>query len=294
VTPVSSDGSSGANVMEMLQAKLEDLPPSHKGLARFLLTHVDDAVFLTAAQLARHSRTSESSVIRFVKRLGYRGFPEFQADLQVLLRRNLPPKERMQTAGGVPSSSKAIVDRIAETALINIRETHTLLDHRVLRRAAKRIAGAQTKCIVGLRASAGSAQLLAFYLGLILPNVRVHTEGGPTLFEALLSVSRGDVVVAISFPRYAKWTVEGLRYARKQGAATIAVTDSHLSPIAHVAHMALVARVSSITFANSYVGAMLVIDSLVGMIISLLPRASLARLDSLEHVLKGHDFFYGA
>jgi DNA-binding MurR/RpiR family transcriptional regulator len=280
--------------MEMLQAKLADLPPSHKGLARFLLAHFDEAVFLTAAELARHAETSESSVIRFVQRLGYRGFPEFQGDLQALLRRNLPPKERMQTAGGVPAISEAMVDRITETAFSNIRETHKLLDHQVLRQAAKRIAAAQAKCIVGLRASAGSAQLLGFYLGLILPNVRVHTEGGPTLFEALLSASRRDVVVAISFPRYAKSTVEGLRYARKQGAATIAITDSHLSPIAHVAEIALVARVSSITFANSYVGVMLLVDSLVGMIVSLFPDESLARLDSLEHVLKGHDFFYGA
>jgi len=294
MTPVSRERPPDRNVMEMLHATLEDLPPSHKGLARFLLTHFDEAVFLTAAQLARHSQTSESSVIRFVKRLGYRGFPDFQGDLQALLRRNLPPKERMQTAGGVPGSSKAIVDRITETASVNIRETNKLLDHQVLRRAAKRIANAQTKFIVGLRASAGTAQLLGFYLSLVLPNVRVQTDGGPTLFEALLSVSRRDVVVAISFPRYAKSTVEGLRYARKQGAATIAISDSHLSPIAHAAETTLVARVSSITFANSYVGVMLLVDSLVGMIVSLFPDESLARLDSLEHVLQGHDFFYGA
>lgn len=280
--------------MEVLQTKLEDLPPSHKSLARFLLTHFDEAVFLTAAQLAMRSHTSESSVIRFAKKLGYRGFPELQEDLQTLLRRNLPPKERMQRAGGVPSGSKAIVERITETAILNIRETHKALDHQLLHNAAKRIAAAQTKYVVGLRSSAGSAQLLGFQLGLILRNVRVQTEGGPPLFEGLLSVSKRDVVVAISFPRYSKWTAEALRYAKEQGAATIAITDSPLSPIAQVAEIALAARVSSITFANSYVAPMLAIDCLIGVVASLTPRESVARLDALERILKGHDFFYEA
>jgi DNA-binding MurR/RpiR family transcriptional regulator len=282
------------NVMEILQTKLEHLPPSHKGLARFLLTNFDEAVFLTAAQLANRSHTSEASVTRFAKRLGYRGYPELQEDLQTILRQNLPPKERMQRAGGVPSSSKAVVERSTEMAILNIRETHKALDHQLLHEAAKRIAAAQTKYMVGLRSSASAAQLLGFQLGLILRDVRVQAEGGPHLFEGLLSVSKRDVVVAISFPRYSKWTAEALRYAKEQGAATIAITDSPLSPIGQVADIALAARVSSRTFAVSYVAAMLVIDCLIGMVASLKPRESLARLDALERVLKGHDFFYEA
>lgn len=282
------------NILDTLQARLEALPPSQKGLARFLLTHFDEAVFLTAAQLARRSGTSESSVIRFAKGLGYRGFPELQEDLQALLRRNLAPKERMQRAGGIPERSEAILDRMTETALANVRDTRKLLHHQDMKAAAKAVAGAHTKYVVGLRASAGTAHLLGFYLGLILPNVRVQTEGGPALFEALLSVSKADAVLAISYPRYTKWTVEVLRYAREQGAATIAITDSQLSPIAQIAETALVARAASITFANSYVGPMVVVDTLIGMILTQIPRQSLVRLDSVERVLRGHDFFYAA
>lgn len=280
------------NLLETLQAKLDDLPASHKALARFLFTRFDEAVFLTAAQLARRSRTSESTVIRFAKRLGYRGFPEFQQDLQAIIRQKLAPAERMERVGGIPEKSEAILDRIAERALANLRETRKLLDLYALQRAAKAITEARMKYIVGLRASAGAAHLLAFYLGLIQPNVRVQTEGGPTLFEALVSVSREDAALAISYPRYAKWTVEGLRYARERGAATIAITDSQLSPIAQIAEIALVARADSITFANSYVAPMLVVDALVGVILSLNPKGCLARLEAVEQALKGHDFFY--
>lgn len=280
------------NIHEALQASVNGLPPSHNALARFLLTHFHEAVFLTAAQLAKRTRTSESTVIRFSRALGYRGFPEFQEALQALLRQKLAPAERMQQAGAMPVESETILHRIAERALANLRETQKLLDFSLLEAAAKTILAARVKYIVGLRASAATAQLLGHYLGQIQPSIRVETEGGPVLFEHLVSISKGDALLAISYPRYTRWTVESIRFARERGAATIAITDSQLSPAAQGADIALIARSDSITFGNSYVAPMLVVDALVGVIVSLNPEESVGRLDAIEQAFKGHDFFY--
>ena len=283
---------SAKNILEILQANVDRLPPSHKALARFLVTRFHEAVFLTAAQLAKRTRTSESTVIRFTRALGYRGFPEFREALQGLLRQKLAPAERMQQAGGMPEEPETIVNRIAERALANLREARKLLDFALLEAAAKAITAARVKYIVGLLASAGTAQLVGYYLGQIQPNVRVETEGGPVLFQHLASISKEDVLLAITYPRYTKVTVESLRYARERGATTITITDSPLSPAAQIADIALVARADSITFGNSYVAPMLVVDALVGVIVNLNPEESLARLDAIERAFKGHDFFY--
>jgi len=185
------------NVLSILQSRLDRLPPSWKRLGDFLLTHLDQAVFLTASDLARHAKTSESSVVRFARGLGYQGYPELREDLQVLLREKLRPVERMVQAGGVPSASGAVVARVFELALSNIQDTRKSLDSRHLQAAAAAIAAADTKHIIGLNASAGTAHLLGHHLGKIQPNVRVHIEGGPMLFDALLAVSKRDVVVGI-------------------------------------------------------------------------------------------------
>jgi len=280
------------NILEALQASVNGLPPSHQAITQFLLTHFHDAVFLTAAQLAKRTRTSESTIIRFAKALGYGGFPAFQEALQALLRQKLAPAERMQRAGGMPGESEAILHRIAERALANIRETRKLLDFGLLEAAGKALTAARVKYIVGLRASAGTAHLLGHYLGQIQPNIRVETEGGPVLFERLVSISKDDALLAISYPRYTRWTVDSLRFAREHGAVTITITDSQLSPAAQIADIALVARADSITFGNSYVAPMLVVDALVGVTLSINPEESLARLDAIEQAFKGHDFFY--
>jgi DNA-binding MurR/RpiR family transcriptional regulator len=281
------------NVLSILQSRLDGLPPSWKRLGDFLLTHLDQAVFLTASDLARHAKTSESSVVRFARGLGYQGYPELREDLQVLLREKLRPVERMVRAGGMPNASGAVVARVFELALNNIQDTRKSLDTRRLQAAATAIAQADTKHIIGLNASAGTAHLLGHHLGKIQANVRVHLEGGPMLFDALLSVSRRDVVVGISYPRYAKWTVELLRYARTQGARTIALTDSQLSPAAQIAEIPLVARVDSITFGNSYVGASMIVDALVALVLGSKREAALARLNKIDEAVREEGFFYG-
>lgn len=281
------------NILETLQSGVHNHPPSHRALARFLLTHFHEAVFLTAAQLAKRTRTSESTVIRLTKALGYQGFPEFREALQALLRQKLAPAERMQQTGGMPKEIEAILHQTAVRALANLRETRKLFSFGLLEAAAKVLTAARIKYIVGLRASAATAYLLGHYLGQIQPIVRVETEGGPVLFEHLASMSKEDALLAISYPRYTRWTIESLRFARERGAATIAITDSQVSPAAQLAEIALVARADSITFANSYVAPMLVVDALVAVTLGLNPEESLTRLDAIEQAFKGHDFFYG-
>jgi DNA-binding MurR/RpiR family transcriptional regulator len=289
---MASAGGREADIIAQLQGKLNSLA-RHKAVAQFLLSRFDEAVFLTASQLAKHCRTSESTVIRFARSLGYQGYPDFQRDLQSLLRQKLAgPTEQVHRAGVERQSAEVILDRAMETALRSLRETRKLINVTALQMAAEAIIGAESRYVIGLRASAGIAQLLGFHLRWVLPRVQVQTEGGPILVETLISVKKGDVLVAICFPRYTKWTIEALHYAGKQGARTVVLTDSQLSPAAQVAEICLVARADSITFSNSYLAPMLVVDALVGTVLSLAPRESLARMEALEQALKGQDFFY--
>lgn len=281
-------------ILGALQSRLDSLPPSGKRLADFLLTNVDRVAFLTASDLARHSQTSESSVVRFARGLGYAGYPELREDLRVLLREKLRPVERMEQAGGIPRTTAAITSRVFERALANIQETRKLLDSCLLESAATAITRAEAKYIIGLNASAGTAYLLAHHLGKILPNVRLHVDGGPMLFDALLSVATQDAVIGISYPRYAKSAVEVLRYARERGAQTIVVTDSQLSPAAQVAAIPLVARVDSITFGNSYAGPSIVVDALIALVYRKIRASALARLTDIDRIVKEELFFYAA
>jgi len=282
------------HLLDVLQSRLDSLPSTWKRLGHYLLTHLDDAVFLTASELAGKAETSESSVIRFARGFGYKGYPPFREELQVLLREKLRPLERLVHAGGVPNASEGAIGRVFELALANIQETRMLAESRALQAAATVIAEAESKHIIGLNASAGTAHLLGYHLGKILPGVSVHIDSGPMLFDSTMAASKRDVVVGVSYPRYAKATVEILRYARRRGARTVAITDSQLSPAAQIAEIALVARADSITFGNSYVAPSLIVDALVALVLSGKRDAALARLQAIDNVVNQQEFFYGA
>lgn len=281
-------------VLGALQAKLDRFSPTQKRIGQFLLTRFDEAVFLTAIEMAKRCRTSEASVVRFARLLGYAGFPEFREDLQVLFREKVQPIDRMEHGPGIPRATEAIVDRVSEQAQTNIRDTRKLCDPRALQAAARAIAAARVRYVIGLNASVGVAELLGHHLRKILPHVRVLTEGGPILFDSILAVSPADVVIAFSFPRYAKWTVDVLRYAVERQAKTIAITDSRLTPVGQIASTVLVARSDSISFGCSYIAPMMVVDALVATLVNLNKKAALARLDAVEAALQGHDFFFAA
>ena len=58
------------------------LSPAHRRIARFLLEHPDQAVYLTAGELGQRAQVSQPSVTRFAVTLGFAGYPELRDELR--------------------------------------------------------------------------------------------------------------------------------------------------------------------------------------------------------------------
>ena len=64
--------------------------------------------------------------------------------------------------------------------------------------------------ILGVRSAAALASFLGFYFNLIFDHVTiVHTTSISEVFEQLLRIGPGDVIIGISFPRYSRRTAVG-------------------------------------------------------------------------------------
>ena len=79
------------NLIEYLEIKFETFTNTQKDLTNYLISNINDVAFFTADKIAEEVNSTPSSVIRFAKRIGYRGYPEFQKDLQNLI---LPKQKR--------------------------------------------------------------------------------------------------------------------------------------------------------------------------------------------------------
>jgi DNA-binding MurR/RpiR family transcriptional regulator len=83
------------------------------------------------------------------------------------------------------------------------------------------------------------------------------------MFEQIMSIGPNDVMIAISFPRYSKRIVNAVEYAHNAGADVISLTDSHQSPIAGVADQLLLARSDLVSFVDSLVAPLSIINAII-------------------------------
>ena len=115
-----------------------------------------------------------------------------------------------------------------------------------------------------MRASSFLADFLNYGLRMIFDNVKlIQTTSGNETFEQLMSIGEGDVMIAISFPRYSKSIIKCVDFAKNAGAYVVSLTDSANSPIAANASQTLVAQSDMASFTDSLVAPMSVINALI-------------------------------
>ena len=145
----------------------------------------------------------------------------------------------------------------------NIRATLEKINQNTFQDVVKSIFEAKRIYIIGLRSSTAIAEFLGFYLNIILQNVKVVSYGISDVFEQMINVGEGDLVIGIGFPRYAAKTIDALEFSQDRGAKVVALTDSLLSPLATKADYTLIAQSNMASFVDSLVAPLSVINALI-------------------------------
>ena len=234
-----------------------------KQIARFILEHYDKAAFMTASRLGATVGVSESTVVRFAAELGYDGYPSMQKSLQKMIRNRLTSVQRIEVAND-RIGDQNVLDMVLQSDIEKIRLTLEDIDRDSFDKATDAIVAARRIYIIGVRSSAAIATFLGFYFNLLFDNVAMITANTPSeVFESLLRVGEGDVVVGISFPRYSSRAVQAMNFARDRGATTIAITDSDASPLAVSSKYTLKARSDMASFVDSLVAPLSLVNALL-------------------------------
>lgn len=250
------------DLMKLIQMKFPRMSKGQKLIAEYILKHYDKAAFMTASKLGITVGVSESTVVRFANELGFSGYPKLQKALQDLIKSKLTSVQRIEISSDYISEEN-VLKSVLKADMENIRATLEKINSSTFDDVVEAVYKAKRIYIVGFRSSQALANFLAFYLNLILDNVRLVSTEVSDIFEQLLRVGEGDVVIGIGFPRYSARTVEALSFAKSKGAEVVAVTDSLLSPLASNADYTLITQSNMASFVDSLVAPLSVINALV-------------------------------
>ncbi|WP_297283680.1 MurR/RpiR family transcriptional regulator [uncultured Agathobaculum sp.] len=251
------------DLINKIQSELSSFSKGQKQIARFILEHYDKAAFMTASRLGTTVGVSESTVVRFATELGYDGYPHLQRALQEMIRNKLTSVQRMEVSSD-RMGGRDVLQTVLHADMDMIRQTLDEIDRDAFQGAVDALIGAKRIYLLGVRSSSALSSFVGFYFNLLFENVTlVHTNSVSEIFEQVLRVGPGDVVLGVSFPRYSKRTLSAMQYARDRGARVIALTDSRLSPLARVADHLLLARSDMASFVDSLVAPLSVINALI-------------------------------
>ncbi|MCK9252679.1 MAG: MurR/RpiR family transcriptional regulator [Clostridiaceae bacterium] len=282
---------SKTSLINRIEQAIPQMSKGQKAIAAFILGHYEHAAYITAARIGEEAGVSESTVVRFAMELGFEGYPHFQKALQEELKGRLTSVQRMKVTARM-GEKEDILSAVLLSDIEKLKRTYDRIDRVSFNRAVDLILSAGKIYILGVRSASPLASFLGFYFNLIFDNIRlVHTTSVSEMFEQILSVQAGDVVIGISFPRYSKRTIKAMAYARTTGATVIAITDKADNPIAASADVCLLAPSDMASFVDSLVAPLSVINALIATIGYRRQDVVAAKLEKLEHVWDEYDVY---
>lgn len=249
------------DLIHRINANYKKMSKGQKLIAEYILNSYDKAAFMTASKLGQKVGVSESTVVRFANVLDYDGYPKLQKALQELIRTKLTTVQRIEMSSEMDRSM--ILRSVLKADMNNIRHTIDDADHVAFEKVVDSMFEANNIYVLGLRSAAPLAQFIGYYLNFIFSNVRIVTSGVNDIFEQLIHIQSGDLLMGISFPRYASRAIEAMAFAKERGAKTVALTDSHLSPLTTHADISLLARSDMASFVDSLVAPLSLINALI-------------------------------
>jgi DNA-binding MurR/RpiR family transcriptional regulator len=250
---------------ERIRRKKSQLSISQQKVARYCLTSSQKAGTLAALRIAEELEVSESTVVRFAVKMGYRGFPDMQAAIRRAWESRAEeeqPAARGQIAGKAADSLR--VD------LTSLQQTIALLELGRLAGAADALVKAQRIHVCGFRTSFSLAFLAEFHMRQVHRSVRLIDGVGGTQPDDVALIEPDDALLAFTFPVYDDRTIDTIERAVDVGAQTVVVTDSALAPLPIARHLhTLTVRHDSVTFFNSTVAATALLNALVVRMVEL-------------------------
>ena len=260
------------DILSVLEHKFPSFSKGQRTIAQFILKNYDKAAFMTAARLGEVTGVSESTVVRFAADLGYRGYPGMKKALQEIVRNRLTSVERIEAAESTMDGHD-VLKAVLRADINNLQATLDEIDQDYFNQAVYMILSAKHIYIIGMRTSTTLADFLAIYLKLLL-NTPARGIGAKSIeqaqeiaarevYEQLLRIGEGDLIIGISFPRYSKRTISAMKFARDRGARCLGLTDGKVSPLNEISDVCLYTKSEMVSFLDSLVAPLSMINALI-------------------------------
>lgn len=266
---------------ERVSAHAATLTTSDRALLDVLLQHPQQAVYLSAAEVAGRAGVHQASATKFAQRLGYAGYPDLRRELRADLLASAA--ERMsRTVEG--AGDQGLLESLVAHEITSLSDLPRQVGQDQLDRVAHLLLGARTRYVFGR----GNAAVLADLLQRRLRRFGLPTTtlpgSGRDLAEHLVALAPDDVVVLFAFRRPPRFFDAVLQTCADLGVPTVVVTDTLASRSTSAREVLTAARGAAHEFQTLTVPTAIT-NALVLTVARAAPESTGAALRRLDHLL---------
>jgi DNA-binding MurR/RpiR family transcriptional regulator len=247
VTEIQDRGGPDLGILITIRSLLPNLAPVERRVAQAVLDDPAGVAWRNISELASSCGTSATSVVRFCRAIGLRGYPELRLALAGVVAHDDKSTVAFSAEIDPDDDAATIIKKIAYADAKAVTDTASHLDVATLERAVQALAKAKRTHVYGVGASGFVAQDLQMKLQRIGKLAWAWTDPHIAISSASLA-DKGDVAIGLSHTGTTVDTIDVLREARDHGATTIAVTNFPWSPITEVADYVLLTAARETAF----------------------------------------------
>ena len=241
---------------------MERLSRKRREKIRPVLEDPKDFVLLSARALGQRLGIDAATVVRIIQTMGFPSYRDFQRYLHDLSIARATSLDTMKSSAPRDGSITTLIRDSVDQDLKNLNTLRHSIGFGELAALAPRFYKASRILILAGDLAAALAAYLEHHLTILgLPVVSATSWG--RIMHLVRSASKKDLVIAISFRKGLRQTVEGLQQAHVKGAYCVGITDTYVSPIAQSCDKCFLASIEAPPFGASYIAPMALLNAVL-------------------------------
>jgi DNA-binding MurR/RpiR family transcriptional regulator len=269
------------SIAELISDRIDAMPAGERRAAQTLIANYPLIGLKTVADFSQQAGVSSPTILRFVSRLGFQNYPEFQATLQDELAAQLQSPLTRTVVQPTPESGKT--SPVLEATLENVRETFRHVSDKQIHDIVTRLANPRARIfLIGGRFTDPIARYMAAHLSIVRPNVFHLTGQESTWRDRLIDMGKRDMLLTFDIRRYQESLIRFAEKAHGRGVEVVLFTDQWLSPIARVARHVIAGRTAVPSSWDSSAALFVVAETLIGEVTRAMEKDSARRIREME------------
>lgn len=273
------------NVFDNLKEKIIEMTNSERKVADYIIKNPSEVTFDTVNELSKKVGTSTTTIMRLAVKLGYTGYSELQHDIQNFMKDKAAPQARL-----ISNLKNVEEDELwTQTVGYHVNQINQLvsqLDPNSLEDTVELIEKSNKIYCTCVRSGLPVGQYFSQNINRISGNCRLIVADVSDWVDEIVSMNEGDLLVTISFPRYAKRINDFVKIAKEKGVKVIVITDTYSSPLIDYGEVVLTCDSNSLAFHNSPITALVVVDYIINALAIKESYRESNRLEEINNILK--------